>query len=137
MAMVEINWNPPKRELRQFGLLCLVIFGGMAAWAYFHDGSRLAMGLLAFASIAGGTLGVLAPQALRPIFVGWMVAAFPIGWTISHLLLGIIYFGILTPIGFVMRVAGYDPMERKLDPDAGTYWKEHEQAEVKRYFRQF
>jgi len=137
MAMVEINWNPSRRELRQFGLLCLVIFGAMAAWGYFHDGSRLAMRLLAIASIGGGTLAIVAPQALRPIFVGWMVAAFPIGWTVSHLLLGLIFFGVLTPVGLLMRLFGYDPMERTLDRNAGTYWQEHEQAEVKRYFRQF
>ncbi len=137
MAMVEINWNPTRRELRQFGLLCLTIFGGMAAYGYFHDGSVLAMRILAGAALVGGTLGVLAPQALRPIFVGWMIAAFPIGWTISHLLLGAIFFCVLTPIGLMLRAFGQDPMHRSFDRGAKTYWNPHEQVEVKRYFRQF
>lgn len=137
MAMVEINWNPTRRELRQFGLLCLAIFGGMAAYGYLSGGSGLATRVLAVAAVVGGTLGVAAPQALRPIFVGWLIAAFPIGWTISHLLLGIIFFGVVTPIGLLLRVIGYDPMHRSLDRSAATYWTTHEQAEVKRYFRQF
>lgn len=137
MAMVEINWNPTRRELRQFGLLCLAIFGGMAAYGYLQGGSGLGTRLLAGAAVVGGTLGVLAPQALRPIFVGWLIAAFPIGWTVSHLLLGIIFFCVLTPIGLLLRVLGHDPMQRSVDHDAETYWIPHEQAEVKRYFRQF
>jgi len=137
MAMVEINWNPTRGELRQFGLLCLAIFGAMAAYGYFSGGSPLAMRILAAAAAVGGTLGLVAPQVLRPIFVGWMIAAFPIGWTISHLLLGIIFFGVLTPIGLLLRVLGHDPMYRSFDRSAETYWNPHEQAEVKRYFHQF
>lgn len=137
MAMVEINWNPTRRELRQFGLLCLAVFGGMAAWGYFHHGSVLAMRILTVAAVTGGTLGVVAPMALKPIFVGWMVAAFPIGWTVSHLLLGFIFYCVLTPIGLLMKALGHDPMHRSFDRSAKTYWSPHEQADVKRYFRQF
>lgn len=137
MAMIEINWNPPRRELRQFGLLCLAIFGAMAAYGYFTGGSVLITRALGGAAVVGGVLGILAPQALRPIFVGWMVAAFPIGWTISHLLLGAIFYCLLTPIGLLLRVLGTDPMQRSFDRGADTYWNPHEQAEVKRYFRQF
>lgn len=137
MAMMEINWNPSRKELRQFGFLCLLFFGGIAAWKWSHDGVTLAVQLLAAAAIAGGTLGAVAPQALKYVFVGWIVAVFPIGWTISHLLLGFIYFFVLTPIGLVIRALGHDPMNRTLDRGAKTYWTTHEQAPVARYFRQF
>jgi hypothetical protein len=137
MAMMEINWKPSRRELRQFGLLCLLVFGGFAASIYFRGGSRLTMQLLSAAALVGGVLGVAAPMALKPIYVGWMVAAFPIGWTVSHVLLGLIFYGLLTPLGLLMRVVGYDPMHRGFDRDAKSYWIAHERPRVDRYFRQF
>ena len=137
MAMMEINWNPSRKELRQFGFLCLAFFGGLAAYNWYHGGVTLAVELLTAAALIGGVLGAVAPQLLKYVFVGWIVAVFPIGWTVSHLLLGFIYFFILTPIGLLLRLLGQDPMNRSFDPGAKTYWSTHEQAPVARYFRQF
>lgn len=137
MAMMEINWNPSRKELRQFGFLCLAFFGAIAAYNYYRSGLSLGVELLAGAAIVGGVLGAVAPQLLKWIFVGWIIAVFPIGWTISHLLLGFIYYFILTPIGLLLRLMGKDPMNRALDREAKSYWSPHEQAPVSRYFRQF
>jgi hypothetical protein len=137
VAMMEINWNPTRKELRQFGFLCVVFFGGLAAWGFHKHGPSLGVEAMAAAAAVGGVLGALAPQLLKPVFVGWMVAAFPIGWTVSHLLLGFIFFFVLTPIGLLLRILGHDPMSRGFDRDAKTYWIPHETAPVARYFRQF
>ncbi|MFN2425523.1 MAG: SxtJ family membrane protein [Candidatus Binatia bacterium] len=135
--MMEINWNPSRKELRQFGFLCLVFFGGIAAYNWYSSGLSLLVQILAALALVGGVLGAVAPQLLKYVFVGWIVAVFPIGWTVSHLLLGFIYFFILTPIGLLLRVLGNDPMNRSLDRNAKSYWTAHEQAPVARYFRQF
>jgi hypothetical protein len=67
-----------------------------------------------------------------------MYAAYPIGWVVSHVLLALIYFGVLTPIGRIMAVCGYDPMERRFDRAASSYWIEREpNRDASRYFRQF
>jgi hypothetical protein len=137
MAMMEINWNPSLKELRQFGFLCVAFFGGLAAWHGYHKGLTTGVEILAVVAAAGGILGAVAPGLLKWIYVGWIVAVFPIGWTISHLLLGFIYFAVLTPIGALIRMLGHDPMNRKIDRDATTYWSVHDQAPVARYFRQF
>ena len=137
MAMVEINWNPSRKELRQFGVLCLAFFGGLAAYKGYKGGVTTGVEVLAGLAAVGGILGVAAPQLLKWVYVGWMVAVFPIGWTISHLLLGFIFFVVLTPIGFLMRMLGHDSMNRAVDRSAKTYWTTHEQAPVARYFRQF
>ena len=134
---MEINWNPSRKELRQFGFLCLAFFGGIAAWRFFHGGLTLGVEVLAAVALSGGVLGAVAPMMLKYVFVGWIVAVFPIGWTVSHLLLGFIYFFVLTPIGLLIRTLGHDPMNRTLDRAAKTYWSDHEQAGVARYFRQF
>ena len=137
MAMMEINWNPSRKELRQFGFLCLVFFGALGAWSYSKNGFTIWNELLFGAAAIGGILGAVAPQLLKYVFVGWIVAVFPIGWTVSHLLLGAIYYLILTPIGLLVRALGNDPMNRTFDRGASSYWSTHEQAPVARYFRQF
>lgn len=137
MALLEINWNPTRKELRQFGFLCLLFFGGIGAWSWVRSGASLFAEIFLGLGVVGGVLGAIAPQLLKPIFVGWLVAAFPIGWTVSHLLLGFIYFFVLTPIGLLLRALGHDPMNRRFDREAKTYWTPHEQAPVARYFRQF
>jgi hypothetical protein len=74
----------------------------------------------------------------RLLYSGWMLAAFPVGWTISHVILGFTYFLVLTPIGLLMRAMGRDPMERNIDRGAQTYWVKHNSPDSPaRYFQQF
>ena len=91
--------------------------------------------------VAGVCLAVVSLTWLklgRLAYSGWMLAVQPIGWTISHLILGITYFLVLTPIGLLMRLLGRDPMRRRLDPNAQTYWVKHETpTKSSRYFQQF
>lgn len=95
------------------------------------------------AGVAGiGAAGMLAmlgsDRAARALYRGWMFAALPIGWVVSHIVLGLVYFGVVTPIGLLRRALGHDPMQRRIDPGATTYWQRHEMATSKdRYFEQF
>lgn len=138
MALIEINRNPSRRDLAWFGavlLLFLVVIGGVVGRALHSDVTR---------NVVWGAGAVLAltyyavPPLRRPMFVGWMYAAYPIGWVVSHVLLGLVYFGVVTPIGLLMRAVGHDPMARRFDRSAPTYWIAREQVtDVRRYFRQF
>lgn len=90
-------------------------------------------------AVAGGVLIFVNPRVAKVIYRTWMFAALPIGWTFSHVILGAIYFGLITPMGLAMRFAfRRDPMQRRLDRQATTYWRPHQPpADAKRYFRQF
>jgi hypothetical protein len=137
MAIVDINWNPSSRELRQFAAIWIVFFGGFGASSmWLKDSPQTA---LAFWFVAMfGVLGLAAPGLLRPIYVAWMALVWPIGWVVSHLLLGIVFYLVFTPIGLLMRAVGYDPLTREIDRDAKTYWTPHEEAaDSSRYFKQF
>jgi hypothetical protein len=96
--------------------------------------ARIAWGVGATAA----ALYYAVPPLRRTMFVGWMYAFYPVGWMMSHLALALIYFAIVTPIGLIRRTFGRDPMQRRLDKSAATYWVEHEPvADINRYFRQF
>ena len=139
MSLLQINRNPSARELRQFaGIwfpLFLAIVGGVL-WVKFD--LPLAAPILWTLAAVLAVVGILRPPVIRPLFVGWMIAAYPIGWLFSHALMAVVFFGIMTPIGFVMRLFGYDPMRQRVDPAANTYWKQHTTgSEAAEYFRQY
>ena len=111
--MIEIDFNPDERTLRQFGFIALVGFGIVAALAW-TESLVFAFGLGdARATVAGAFLGlgVLAclvglahPKANRPLFVGLAILAFPIGFVLSYLIMTSLFYAIIMPIGVVMRL---------------------------------
>jgi hypothetical protein len=138
MAMIDINWNPDKRELRQFAGMWVVFFGAIGGYLFWNSGTEGWGPVVGGVAALVGLPGLLLPQIMKPIYVVWMAAAFPIGWTISHLLLGVIFYGLVTPIGLALRLFGYDPMHRKFEPEATTYWSERpDDTDTSRYFRMY
>jgi hypothetical protein len=139
MALLKLHTNPSDRELRQFAAIWMPAACGVIAWIAWSKfgGKWPAIGLLSVAAVLGVT-GFFRPAIVRPVFVGWMYAAYPIGWTISHVILAIVYYLVMAPVGLILRTFFHDPMQRKFDPQAATYWREHEQRQnVSDYFRQF
>ena len=89
-------------------------------------------------AVAVGVLGLARPAAIRPVFVGWMVLAFPIGWAVSNLLLAAVFYGLFTPLAVLFRLLGRDALALRARPGAATYWVPRPApADVRRYFRQF
>ncbi len=119
--MIEINWNPSRKELRVFAILEVLFFGIVAWLLYGKTGSQTVafttFGIAAIVGIAGFCL----PKQMRIVYVVWMAAVLPIGWVVSHLVLGFAFFLMITPIGLVMRLFGRDPLQRQFDKQATTY----------------
>jgi hypothetical protein len=132
-----VNLNPDRRVLSQFGYLCGVFFGGLGIWQGFHESSLLIVCTLFSVATGGVVLGWLKPQWLRPVFVGWMILVFPIGWLVSHLLLAVLFFGVFTPLGFLLRLSGKDPLRLK-KPVMDSFWQDKPViTDLRRYFRQY
>ncbi len=139
MAVIEINRHPSSRELRQFSTIGWPIFCGLlGAWRVYGSDDWTLAGAVWSLGVTGAIVGWLRPAWVRPVYVGWLYAVFPIGWTISHLILAVIYYLILTPIGLVVRWFRPDPLGLNLDRKRDTYWVPHDPGhDPKRYFRQF
>ena len=112
--------DPDRIELRKFAL----IFGGallaFAAFAWYRE-SPLAPWL----AIPGATVivvGLVLPQALRWLFFVWMAIGLVLGTIVTGIILTIVFIVAVTPIGLIMRLFGHDPMHRKLDRQAESYW---------------
>ena len=139
MGLIEVRTDFSDRETRQFAGIWLPAFMLMVGLIFWN---KLQLPTVAW-TLWGVTLpisvvGMLKPGAVKPLLMAWMLAAFPIGWVVSHVMLAVIYYGCMTPIGLFMRLIGRDSLSRKIDPSAKTYWVAREPAaDTKRYFRQF
>jgi drug/metabolite transporter (DMT)-like permease len=127
------------RTLRQFAAICLGFFGALFVLSeYRHSGSPsisawvgLAIGLLV------GLPGLVHPPAIRPAFLGATAITQPIGHVISTILLGFIYYGLMTPLALLFRIAGRDSLAR-YGPALASYWEvKIEPKDVRRYLRQY
>jgi hypothetical protein len=138
MSLIRIDRNPPPRQLRIFGLIWLLVFGFLGYMAFRKSGLTLPVRALWTMAAAIPAVGFVFLPVLRWAYLGLSYATFPIGWVISHLTLALVYFGVITPIGIVMRLGGRDPMARRFDRSATTYWhKRRPKENPERYFRQF
>ncbi len=135
MTWNDIPRDPSVKTLRQFAGLCLLFFGSLGVWHLSHGRTGLGVAVLLLATI--GLPGLVWPKCLRPVFVGWLMAVFPIGWLVSHVLLTVVYYGLFTPMAVVFRLRGRDAL--RLRPvSLESYWQPKAQpAGVTSYFRQF
>ena len=145
--LIEIDLHPSKTTLRQFGWIALVGFGllGLLAWyetLIFSFGLGAAREPVAFTlwGLAGLTalFSLVFPSANRPIYIGLTLLAFPIGFALSYVIMGTLFYVLITPVGLFFKLTGRDSMHRRFDPNADTYWFEARARRPREdYFKQF
>jgi hypothetical protein len=109
-----------KSQLRSFGLIVAAGFSVIALWPtiFRGDGPRLwALTIVFVMALAG----LIYPQILRPVFKVWMAVGEVLAWVNTRIILSLLYYGMIVPIGFILRLAGKDSMQRKFDREASTY----------------
>ncbi len=107
------------REGRRFGLVVGAAFLALAAllgWRGAAVAWRVASGL----GVALALAGALVPGRLGPVYRAWMGLALVISKVTTPILMAVIYYLLVTPIGVVMRLAGRRALARR--PEAGSYW---------------
>ena len=90
LKLVEINWAPSPRQLRQFGVLGVFVLP-LLGWLWNVNAYGLAIMLLVGSLVA--VLSFVWPAAVKPIFVGLMLAATPIGMVVGELAMLLIFLG--------------------------------------------
>lgn len=136
--MIDMTRKPKPQDLRWFGAIVLVFFSALAAVARF----KLHAPAVAAALLGAGVVLAAAYYLIRPLrvplYLAWMRIFFPLGWFVSHTIVAVIYYLVVTPIGLLMRLFGRDPMQRRLDSGATTYWTPtRRETTLSQYFRQY
>ena len=112
--------SAPPQEPRKFGLSVggvLLLFAGIAAWRN-HPTLAVALAVPAGALLLGA---LVAPALLVPVERRWMAAAAVLGAFNTRILLTVAYYLLVTPVGLILRVAGRDPLDRRLH-SGESYW---------------
>ena len=123
--------------LRQFAGLWILFFGLIALSQHFRSHNTTASVIVGTLALSIGVPGLFFPRLLKPVFVGWMIAVFPIGWLVSHVILLLIYWTIFVPVGLILRQLGHDPL-RLRKPTVDSYWEpKTQQTKLRRYLKQF
>ncbi len=145
--MVEINLKPDEKILRQFGFIALVGFGFLAGIAHFELlifsfglGDAKEGVTFAFLGIAAAStlFSLVYPKANLPIYLGLTVISYPIGFVLSYVIMGTLFYLLITPVGLFFKLTGRDSMNRRWEPEAATYWADpRPRRENESYFRQF
>ena len=108
------------KQLRSFGFMVGGIFAIIGLWPILWRGEEVRL----WAMVLAGVLllpAAVYPQSLRWPYRGWMAVGQVLGWVNTRIILGVIFYGLFTPMGVIMRWAGRDPLHLKHDPQAETY----------------
>jgi hypothetical protein len=116
MEHIEVT----KKTLRQFGLMVGGIFLLIGLWPFVWRQEAVRI----WVAVPGALLaaaGLMMPGVLKHVYQGWMWVGHVMGWVNTRIILGILFYGVVTPMGLVMKLTGRDPMRRAFEPDAQTY----------------
>src|SRR5262249_5778976 len=108
------------KQLRHFGLIVGGIFALIALWPVLLRADRPRLWALALA-VALIVPALVLPRSLTYVHRGWMAAAEALGWINTRLILSVVFYALVTPMGLFIRRFGRDPIQRRFEPNAATY----------------
>ena len=110
-----------KKSMRRFGLvsgaIVVGLFGLLLPWLF---GRSFPWWPWVVSGVVWGW-ALLHPGSLRPVYRIWMRIGIVLGWINTWLILGVVFFAVVLPMGVVLRIFGKDPMARKFDGTMGSY----------------
>jgi hypothetical protein len=137
MTLVPLNLSPSSLQVRLFGALwvpAILSVSGLKLHGHYPRLAMLCLGLAVACELATW----IAPIIVRKVLVVITVLFYPVNWVVSHFLLVLLYFGVLTPIALVVRLLRIDPLKLRRDPTATSYWIPRKRViPLRRYFRQY
>lgn len=141
-GLIMIETKPPqKKELREFGYMMAgvlsVLFGFLLPYLFDHQAGDYSWEFHGFSGpfwpliVASIFLifALLIPVALGPIYKLWMRIGDTLGWINTRIILGVVFYVVVFPIGVLLKIFGKDPMRRKQDATAQSYRIKSEQPE--------
>ena len=129
------NIKSEKSDLRKFGIIVgtvLLIIAGLLFWKEKESFQLfLAIGIVLFVA------GIALPFILKPIYWVWMVFATILGWFMTRVILSLLFYAVLTPIGLIARLFGKQFLGLKMDGSKQSYWSMRKVETSKNYEKQF
>jgi hypothetical protein len=121
----------PRRTITQFALVVSAALLVIAAYRWWRGAPQTASLVLIAIAAALLLLAAVAPAALRPVYRVWMRIGEGLAWVNTRIILTVVFFLVVTPIGVVMRLFGRSPMAARrgdsywLDVEPHSYGDKH------------
>ena len=114
------NIKSKKTDLRKFGITIGVILLIIAGFLFWKE--KESFQILLIIGVTFCILGIVIPFILKPIYWVWMIFATILGWIMTRVILSLLFYMILTPIGLISRLFGKQFLELKWNKTDSTYW---------------
>ena len=105
---------------RGFGLVFAAVFAIIGLWPLTGDGALRLWALVVAAVLLLAAL--TAPKILAPLNRLWLRFGALLGRAATPLVMAVLFYGTVLPTGLVLRALGRDPLRRRPDPEAASYW---------------
>ena len=138
MIIEEIkNIEGGRRELRKFGITVGIVLGLLGVLFFWRGRDYYSYFLVLSAALL--LLGLVVPILLKPIHKVWMTSALLLGWLMTRVILSVLFYLVVTPIGLFARFFGKRFLDLKFNRNANSYWipKGKVKLEKSNYERQF
>ena len=109
---------------RSFGSLLVVVFAFFGVLSFLNGGALWPV--LAVLAVLAALVTLIAPGVLTPLNRAWMKLGEMMGRVVNPVVLGVLFYAVITPFGVARQLLGADPMTRKFEPALKTYWIDRE-----------
>lgn len=116
------------RTEKEFGLIVGGILTLLAAWWLYRGKFRNFAEVTLMLGVALVLLGLILPRALVYPNKAWMYLAEALSYVSTRVILGLVFFLVITPIGFTKRLFGWDPLHRRAG-SSGSYWRPYSERQ--------
>ena len=110
-----------KKDLRSFGVTIGIILLIIAGYLFHRDNTLFQAFIYLASSFIG--FGLILPNFLKPLYLLWMIFAIILGWFMTRIILSLLFYLVLTPIGLTLRILGKDLLNLRFN-GSKSYWIE-------------
>jgi len=131
------NIKSTKSDFRKFGITVGVVLMVIAGFLFWRGKETFEILLISGSLLF--VLGIAIPAVLKPIYWVWMILATLLGWVMTRVILGLLFYVVITPIGLLSRLFGNQFLELEWDKSKDSYWntKNTNQQKNEDYERQY
>jgi multisubunit Na+/H+ antiporter MnhG subunit len=129
--------NLDRNSLKKFAIIMGTAFLVFSLIVFFkHKAGYFILGIVL---VIFFVFAFIRPELLKPIYIVWMKFAFVLGWINTRIILIIVFYLVITPVGLLLKLFGKDILDIKIDKTKESYWikKDKKQFSLQDYERQF
>ena len=131
------NIKSEKSDLRNFGItvgIILLVISGFLFWKE-KESYQIFSGI----GITLSLIAIAMPSVLKPVYWMWMIFGIILGWFMTRVILSLLFYIIITPIGLTLRLFGKQFLELRWDKSKESYWnfRTNEHLKKENYEKQF